>query len=157
MPISPYLKKLREQIGHDPVLTPGVCVIIFNDKNEVLLHRQSDDGLWHTIGGSIDPHEEPATAALREAKEETGVDVILDRIVSVYAGPYPTYNNGDQVMFLSIAFAAHLPPGVQPQVADDESLEMCFFKLTELPDLWEWDRRAILEAAKQNPAAVFYH
>ena len=156
MPISPYLKKLREKIGHDPVLTPGVCVVIFNHKGEVLLHRQSDDGLWHTIGGSIDPHEEPGAAAMREAKEETGVDVILERVVSVYAGPYPTYNNGDQVMFVSIAFAARLPAGVEPRVGDNESLEMRFFKITELPELWEWDRRAVLEAAKGKPEATFY-
>jgi 8-oxo-dGTP pyrophosphatase MutT (NUDIX family) len=156
MPISPYIKQIRDKIGHDPLLIPGVCMLIFNDKNEILLHRQSDDGLWHTIGGSIDPREEPAAAAAREAKEETGLDITPERIVSVYTGPYPTYANGDQCMFISIAFAAKLPPGVIPQIADDESLEMQFFPLDALPELWSWDRRAILEAAKNHPHAVFY-
>jgi 8-oxo-dGTP diphosphatase len=155
MPISPYIKQLRDKIGHDPLLVPGVCMLIFNERNEILLHRQSDDGLWHTIGGSIDPHEEPAAAAAREAKEETGLDITPDRIVSVYAGPYPTYKNGDQVMFVSIAFAATLRPGQSPRIADDESLEMKFFPLDQLPELWPWDRRAILQAARNQPAAFY--
>jgi 8-oxo-dGTP pyrophosphatase MutT (NUDIX family) len=156
MPISPYIAALREKIGHAPLLMPAVCVILFNDKQEVLLHRQTDDGLWHTIGGSIEPREEPAAAAIREAKEETGLDIVPERIVSVYAGPNPTYKNGDQVMFVSIAFACTLPAGAVPHVADDESIEMRFFPVDALPPLWEWDRRAILEAAKSNSAAAFY-
>src|SRR4051794_27931660 len=124
MPISPYLKSLREKIGHDPLLMPAVCVLIFNEHNEILLTRQHDDGLWHTIGGAIDPHEEPAAAALREAKEETSLDITLDRIVSVYAGPHPTYKNGDQVMYVTIAFAAKLPKGSTPAIGDDESMEL---------------------------------
>ena len=135
MPISPYLKSLRKKLGHDPVLMPSVCVLIFNEQNEILLHRQRDDGLWHTIGGSIDPREEPAAAAIREAKEETGLDITPQRIVSVYAGPFTTYNNGDQVLYVSIAFACRLPSGATPRIADDESLEMRFFPLDGLPAL----------------------
>ena len=156
MPISPYLQALRQKIGHDPVLMPGVAVLIFNDNHEILLHRTSDDGLWHTIGGAMDPGEEPAAAAIREAKEETGLDLTLDRIVSVYAGPNPTYYNGDQVNFVTIAFACRLPPGATPRVADDESIEMRFFPLDTLPPLWEWDRRAVLEAARNHAATQFY-
>jgi 8-oxo-dGTP pyrophosphatase MutT (NUDIX family) len=156
MPISPYLKSLREKIGHDPVLMPAVCVLIFNDKNEILLTRQHDDGLWHTIGGAIDPHEEPAAAAIRETREETRLDLIPERIVSVYAGPYPTYANGDQVMYITIAFAARVPSGQAPQIGDDESMELKCFPVDALPPLWEWDHRAVLEAAKNNPAAKFY-
>jgi 8-oxo-dGTP pyrophosphatase MutT (NUDIX family) len=153
MPISPYIAALRQKIGHDPLLMPAVCVLIFNEENEILLTRQHDDGLWHTIGGAIDPHEEPAAAAIREAKEETCLDLTLDRIVGVYAGPYPTYKNGDQVMYVTIAFAARVPSGQAPQIGDDESMELKFFALDALPPLWEWDHRAILQAARNEPAA----
>jgi len=156
MPISPYIADLRQKIGHAPLLLPAVCVLIFNEQNQILLHRQTDDGRWHTIGGSIEPREEPAAAAIREAKEETGLDITPARLVSVYAGPYPTYNNGDQCMLLTIAFACTLPKGAAPKIADDESLEMKFFPLDALPPLWEWDHRAILEAAKSSPTAAFY-
>jgi 8-oxo-dGTP pyrophosphatase MutT (NUDIX family) len=156
MPISPYIAALRKKIGSDPLLVPSVCVLIFNEKGEVLLHRQEDDGCWHSIGGSIEPQEEPAAAAIREAKEETGLDVTLERIVSVYAGPFPTYKNGDRVDYVSIAFAARIVGDQAPRIADDESLEMRFFAIGDLPELWPWDHRAVLEAAKGNAAAAFY-
>ncbi len=157
MPISDYLRNLRPKIGHDRVLTPGVCVLIFNHRGEVLLHRAADDGKWHTIGGAIDPGEEPAAAAIREAKEETNLDIRVERIVSVYAGPSQTYANGDEVDYFSVALACRvIDAAAEMFTADGEALELRWFPPDALPEnLKALDRRAIEQAVRGEPAKFY--
>ena len=51
MPIAPHIAALREKIGHDLLLVPCVAVLPRDDQGRVLLVRQSDFGLWGTVGG----------------------------------------------------------------------------------------------------------
>jgi 8-oxo-dGTP pyrophosphatase MutT (NUDIX family) len=155
MPISPYLRQLRQMVGHHPIMQPAVCVLVLDAEGRVLLTRQRDDGAWHTIGGALDPHEQPAAAALREVKEETGLDVVLERISSVYAGPDQTYANGDRVLYTTIAFVARAPKSQSPIVSDDEGLELRFFRLDELPELHVCDRASIETAVANDPRCSF--
>ena len=46
-------------------------------KNKVLLHLHKKLGIWIPIGGHIERDELPQEAAVREAKEESGLDVVL--------------------------------------------------------------------------------
>jgi 8-oxo-dGTP pyrophosphatase MutT (NUDIX family) len=136
-------------------MVPAVCALIFDERNCVLLHRATEDGRWHTIGGSIDPGEEIADAAVREAREETGLDVEPVRLVGVYTDPPVSYANGDVVLYLSFAFECRIIGG-EMHVADDESLELRFFGVHELPDeLRELDRHRILHALKRHDRAEF--
>jgi ADP-ribose pyrophosphatase YjhB (NUDIX family) len=134
MGISPYIRRLREKIGDDLLLLPAVSAIVVDEKNRVLLHRASDDGKWYTIGGAMEPGEEPATAAVREAREETGLDVEPIRLVAVQASPAIIYPNGHRVQYVGISFLCRAVGG-QLRVADDESLEVRFFSIDELPEL----------------------
>ncbi len=104
MSISPYVKKLRAQIGSDLMFLPSVCGLVFNDADELLLGRRSDNGIWSPIGGVLEPGEEPADAVVREVFEETGVDCIPERITGVYLTPITTYPNGDRRSSLSLRF-----------------------------------------------------
>ncbi|WP_434739355.1 NUDIX hydrolase [Micromonospora sp. SH-82] len=53
--------------------------IVFNDEGHVLLVHHNKTDLWLYPGGHIDPNEDPAEAALREVREETGITAdILD-------------------------------------------------------------------------------
>jgi len=70
MAISPYLKKLRERIGHELLVLPPVCAIVVNNRGEVLLQHSKDTNGWTTIGGMAEPGEEPADAVVREVMEE---------------------------------------------------------------------------------------
>ena len=156
MPISPYLRALREKVGTAPLMVPAVCALIFDERDRVLLHRASDDGRWHTIGGSIDPGEEIADAAVREAREETGLAIEPLRLVGVYTDPPVIYANGDVVLYHSFAFECRIVGG-EMHVADDESLELRFFGADELPDdLRELDRHRILHALKRHDRAEFF-
>jgi 8-oxo-dGTP diphosphatase len=156
MPISEYLRSLRAKIGHDMIFMPAITAVVFNEHGEILLQRAKDDGQWYLIGGSIDPGEEPADAVVREVWEETGVRVIPDRIVGVYGGQdfIIRYSNGDQVAVLSVTFACRAVGG-EPQVNDDESLEVRYFAPDSLPELEPRHRLRIEDALDNNPQAKF--
>lgn len=47
-------------------------------KNKVLLRKHDKYKKWLSIGGHIELDEDPIEAALREVKEEVGLDVVLD-------------------------------------------------------------------------------
>ena len=156
MPISAYLRSLREKVGPAPLMVPAVCALILDEHDRVLLHRASEDGKWHTIGGSIDPGEEIADAAVREAREEAGVVIEPLRLVGVYTDPPVTYADGNVVLYLSFAFECRIVSGT-PHVADDESLELRWFAADELPDdLRELDRHRIVHALKRQDRAEFF-
>lgn len=66
---------------------PVVDVLVFNDRGDMLLTRRDVEpfrGQWIVVGGRIDAQDDCAeSAAVREAKEETGLDVELTHLVGV--------------------------------------------------------------------------
>ena len=63
----------------EPVLLAG-CVILDDYGRVLLLHRNlGDTGLWELPGGKMEEDEQPEEAAVREVREELGVDVRLIR------------------------------------------------------------------------------
>ena len=120
----------------------------------MLLQHSSDDGKWHTIGGMIEPDEEPGAAIVREVKEETGLDVLPERVSGVYAWPVSRYSNGDICHYTAIVFRCRILSGA-PRVADDESLAFEFFKLDDLPPLQEIEVRVIHDAVPKSGEAAF--
>lgn len=47
-------------------------------KNKVLLRKHDKYGIWLSVGGHIEPDEDPNQAAVREVKEEVGLNINLD-------------------------------------------------------------------------------
>jgi 8-oxo-dGTP pyrophosphatase MutT (NUDIX family) len=156
MAISDHLKQVREKYGQGLLLLPGVSALVFNDAGEVLLGRRSDNGRWAVIGGIVDPGEEPAAACRREVLEETGVEIAIDRISGVYLSPVVTYPNGDVAQYVITAFRCRTVAG-EPRAADDESLEVRFFALNQLPDdLREDHELRILHASDPSDERAFF-
>jgi 8-oxo-dGTP pyrophosphatase MutT (NUDIX family) len=133
--ISPYLQRLRERVGHELLVLPGVAVLPWDRDGWLLLARERQSGLWQTIGGSVEPDESPLEAALREAREEAGVVVQIDRVRAVVGGPQfrLRYPNGDLVSYVSIVFDARVVDG-QPQADGEEASEVAWFSTGELSD-----------------------
>ncbi len=133
MGMSPYLRGLRERIGHDLILLPAVSVFIWDDDGRLLLVRGADTGTWQMVGGIVEPDEAPAQAAEREAREETGLAVQVTAIRGVIGGPqfHHTYANGDHVAFVSTMFDARIVAG-EPRPDDDETTEVAWLTPQEL-------------------------
>ena len=106
--VSPHIRRLREKVGHDLLVLPAVCVLPIDPAGRLLLVEEIETGQWQTIGGSIEPHEAPRDAGVREAFEEAGVVVELGRLIDSLGGPgfEVTYPNGDVVSYVTSVFEA---------------------------------------------------
>ncbi|HEX3979661.1 MAG TPA: NUDIX domain-containing protein, partial [Acidimicrobiales bacterium] len=93
-------------------------------------------GLWSTPGGVIEPGEGPEQAAVREVHEETGLEVVVDRLRAAVGGPdYRTmYQNGDRLSYVALIYDAHVVGG-QPTPDDQETTEVGWFHIRELSQL----------------------
>ena len=100
--------------------TFGVCIATIRD-GQILLTQRSDFPVWCLPGGAVDDGESLAQAAIREAREETGVDVELTRLVGVYSRPNWRYG-GDH----SVLFAAR-PVGGELQIVTNETVDAGYF------------------------------
>jgi len=80
--------------------TFGVSVAVIQN-GQILLTQRSDLPIWVLPGGAVDDGESLAQAAIRETREETGLEVELTRLVGVYSRPH-WRNDGDH----STLFAA---------------------------------------------------
>jgi 8-oxo-dGTP diphosphatase len=133
VPASEYVTGLRAKVGSGLIMFPTVTAVIFNDLGEVLLHQRADNGRWTLIAGMMDPGEQPADAVVREAEEETAVQVKIQRLAGV-ALHEVTYPNGDYCQMVNTWFRCRAVGG-SARVNDSESLAVEWFALDALPDL----------------------
>ncbi len=133
MPMSDYVRSLRERVGTMQLEMPTASVIVFDEARRILLVRHVEGNQWTTPGGLIEPEETPADAAVREAWEETGLAVDLVRIIGVFGGKActSTYSNGDRIAWVSTLFEGKVVGGA-PRHDGEETLEVRFLQLDEL-------------------------
>ena len=119
--------------GHVVYLDPKVAVgtiIRASDDQLVLVRRAIEPGygLWVFPGGYVDQGEEITSAAIREAREESGLEIRIDGLVNIYSygGRSPII-----IVYRATALGGEL-------CGDDECLEAGLFRLEEIP----WDSLA---------------
>ena len=124
---------------------PTASLLVVDDAHRILLLkrvRAPRVGLWETPGGFCDGWEEPARTALREGREELGVDVALGPFVGMYIGDYEF--QGELFPVLDCFWLATLPPRASIVLDPQESSEARWFSREALPELaFETMERAI--------------
>src|SRR5579884_976268 len=119
--------------------TIGVNVAVLHD-GKVLLTKREDYHVWCLPGGHIDPGETFPQTAIREVREETGLEVRLDRLVGIYSRPHW----GD---YHIVVFAARAVGGAM-RGQPGEVIAMGYFAPDALPEaLLLGQRQRILDAA----------
>lgn len=106
-------------------LVPSVNVVVTDDAGRILLIKRSDNDNWAVPGGAIDLGESVAQAAVRETKEETGIDCEITGLVGIYSDPKHVLlytSNGEVRQEFSIVLTGRVVGG-EP-TPSDESLEV---------------------------------
>jgi ADP-ribose pyrophosphatase YjhB (NUDIX family) len=152
-PVPEFILEIREMIGTHPLWLPGVTAVIRRE-DEVLMVRRSDNGAWTPVTGIVDPGEEPAVAAAREALEETGVVIRVDRLASTSVMREVVYDNGDRASYLDLTFACTWVSG-EAHVADDESTDVRWWPVDALPPMSDSMSRRIADALADEREARF--
>ena len=138
-----YIQELRKQIGPRKIILNCAGALILRD-GRILFQRRTDNGQWGLIGGLLEMNETYAQAALREIREETGLEVRLDSFLGIFHNHNMVWDNGDAAHFICAMFTAQIVSG-EPRI-DEESYELRFFGKEELPPLFAEDHIAALDA-----------
>ncbi|MFY8162702.1 MAG: NUDIX hydrolase [Brevundimonas sp.] len=131
-------------IGPLPTPVPAVGVVCLRGDSVLLIRRGTPprQGEWSLPGGRIEPGERAVEAALRELREETGVEAAITGLIDVVDGLFPEAGRH----YVLIDYAARWVSG-EP-VAGDDALEARFLALDEVESLIEWsETRRIIRLA----------
>jgi len=120
----------------NPIST--VDIIIELKGGIVLIKRKNPPEGWAIPGGFVDYGETLESAAVREAKEETGLDIELMRQFHTYSDPQRDPRQ-HTITTVYIAKAQGLA------IAGDDAVEVRIFRKDELPDKIAFDHRKILD------------
>lgn len=153
MPMSAHYRGLRDRIGPQLLLIPGVAAVLRDVQGRILL-QQNHDQVWGLPAGAIEPGEAPALAVVREVYEETGLHVRAERVLGVLGGEScrVTYPNGDRVEYVATVFECRRVAGALI-TASDETARLQWFAPDELPPLTPPYPDGVLR--RGEPAAYF--
>lgn len=118
----------RTEYYNDPTaptansIVVAVTVFVLDEHGRVLLIRRTDNGLWAIPGGAQDFGEYVAQTAVRETKEEAGIDVEVTGVVGIYTNPnhVMAYTDGEVRQQFSICFRGRYLGG-EPTPSDESS------------------------------------
>ena len=130
-----YISDLRKYVGHEPILTAGVGLFVFNDENKVLMQLRTDYNSWGFPGGAMELGESFEDVAIRELKEETSLDIIEMKMIKILSGEdtYREYPNGDKLYDITGLFVVKKYHN-NLKINDNESKKLEWFKIDNLPE-----------------------
>jgi ADP-ribose pyrophosphatase YjhB (NUDIX family) len=96
VPHESVRRRFIDELGY---ITPkvGAEAAIFNERGEILLMERADNGKWCLPCGWVEPNERPVDTVVREVREETGLEVEVERLVGVFTR-MPSAQNGPHTM-----------------------------------------------------------
>lgn len=125
------------------LVSQATSSVIITDGEKILLSKRAIEpkkGMWDIIGGFQRYGEHPHAAAIREVKEETGLDVE----VTGYVGSFMDVYGPDKEATLNMCFTVNVVGGVMTPQDDVEELR--WFSLEDIPELAFENGKNMVEA-----------
>ncbi|SFL23632.1 ADP-ribose pyrophosphatase YjhB, NUDIX family [Halogranum rubrum] len=144
LPTESVRERLAADVGHATAKVGGGAAV-FDDAGRVLLVERADDGTWGLPCGYVEPNESPAETAVRETREETGLDVESVELVDVYHRP-PGHLGPHSLV--SVRYLCERRGG--ELTTSHETTDVQYWHLDEVP-VWHKDH----EAAARDAEAVW--
>lgn len=119
---------------------PTADIVAIRDGEVLLIWRKNPPEGWALPGGFIEYGEPAEVAAIREFREETGLEASNLRLVGVYSDPV----RDDRFHTLGVAYAADVSGELQ---AGDDAQSARWFRLDRLPGQVAFDHRRIIADA----------
>ena len=132
-----------------PVPRVGVGVLLVDHHQRVLLTLRllpPEAGCWSIVGGKLDYLESLEQCAIREAREEVGVDIAIQSLLCVTEHRLPS----EHQHWISPAFLAHILHGKPFNCEPDITHEVHWFPIDDLPPNLTITARNAIEAYKRR-------
>ncbi|MFF4382011.1 NUDIX domain-containing protein [Kitasatospora sp. NPDC001547] len=94
-------------------LVVAASAVVTDPDGRILLQRRTDNGLYALPGGTMDLGESLPDTAVREVREETGLDVEITGLVGTYTDPRHViaYSDGEVRQQFNVCFTARITGG----------------------------------------------
>ncbi|HUA05447.1 MAG TPA: NAD(+) diphosphatase [Solirubrobacteraceae bacterium] len=115
-------------LTHFPRTDPAITMLVQSGERCLLSRRRgAPENRWSALAGFVEPGETPEEAVVREAREETGVEIARVEYVTAQPWPFP------QALMLGYwAFADPPTGGEDPRVDQEELVEARWWRRDEL-------------------------
>ena len=116
-------------------VVPSTTAVVTDDQARILLIRRRDNDLWALPGGGMELGESIVETAVREVKEETGLNIEVTGLIGVYTNPRHViaYTDGEVRQQFSLCFTTRLIGG-DPRV-DSESTDIAWTRPEDIASL----------------------
>jgi 8-oxo-dGTP pyrophosphatase MutT (NUDIX family) len=116
-------------------LVVAASAVVVDGVGRILLQRRVDNELWALPGGGMELGESIRQTAVREVREETGLNVVVEHVIGVYSDPAHVfeYDDGEVRQEFSVCVKCRVVGGVLR--VSDESYEVGWFDLKAIADL----------------------
>jgi len=129
-------------------MTVLAVIVAIIENGKILLTKREDFEVWCLPGGGVEQGESVAEAGVREAKEETGVDVELISLVGMYSGVGGPWSDVHSVLFRAT------PIGGELRLQAGETVEVAYFPFDDLPEEILFGHRKRITDAIANVTGV---
>lgn len=134
-----FRMSLDDRISHIPFIQTGAAIIIRNQNGQILLQERTDRNKWGLPGGCQDLGEDLRITAVREAFEETGINLDPNEIelIDTLSGESRknSYPNGDIVYNNTSLYLADVSIEDESTLkGDSETKKLKFFNTEDVPE-----------------------